>query len=146
VQELSLIPSRHKRRGNGRYEPDLFASDHHGEAIAALRTALAEARSSIDRVAHLLEAATMVAPKSADQPKPPRKPDPRKPWQQTAAHLLARPEILGMRRPNRGQDEVLLHKEINFLGNVAKSKYAPSLQQEKWLRDIANRLDSGRAA
>jgi hypothetical protein len=50
-----------------------------------------------------------------------------KPWQQQAAELLKHPEVL------------LGSRERDFLGNMRKSRYAPTAAQEKWMNDIAAR-------
>jgi hypothetical protein len=117
----------------------MLSSPVDAEALAGCRAFsryLAEAKLDWHWAADILEAAwpTNLVPKP-----PPKEPNPRMPWQQQAETLLRdHRDVLGWRDGKRF-DATLRTKEIDFLINVRKSRFAPSPGQQKWLGDIASR-------
>jgi hypothetical protein len=104
----------------------LLSTPLDGEALGAVRAlqrVLADAGANFHHLADIVEAnwrAQVVDLFGKSEPK-------LKPWQQQAAELLKYPEVL------------LGGRERNFVGNMRKSRYAPTALQEKWMNDIAAR-------
>lgn len=100
----------------------LLASPVDGEVIAtcrALSRVLSDSKSDFHALADVIER-HWTPPVVAFN-------DPGKPWQQFAADLLKYPEVL------------LGSRELDFLRNMRRSRFAPTAGQEKWMRDINSR-------
>jgi hypothetical protein len=118
----------------------LLGSDRDGEALGA-RNGMVRILTGVGSSLHELAdwiARFQPAPQQPEFQGIDPEPDPRKPWQAFAAELLRHPEIIGM-RGNRF-DQKLFDREIDFLNNMRRSKFAPSAGQEKWLGDIESRI------
>lgn len=105
----------------------LLSTDRDGELLAAgraLQRVLADAGADFHYLASIVEAHWIAPIVDLSEHKRESK---LQPWQQQAAEPLNYPEIL------------LGDRELNFLQNMSRARYAPTKLQEKWLGDIAAR-------
>ena len=109
----------------------LLASDVDGEALASLRAlqrCLTESGTDLHHLADIIE-------EGWRDPAPPVVRHVRRQWWNTLAdELLKFPELL------------LGNRELDFLHNMARSCFAPTALQEKWLGDIERRRPQQAAA
>lgn len=101
----------------------LLASDVDSEALGACRAlhrCLAEAGADFHHLAGVVEDGWRDPLPAVVDITPEQRPD----WQLFAAELLKYPHLL------------LGDRELDFLHNMARSRYAPTAAQEKWMNDI----------